>query len=278
MRPIIELGGAAIGGTIGFIFGGPIGAAIGVAAGGGVGYGVDEATKPLPGVQAMKFGKTTVAAVIPTKVTLAQSTMNPSHPSAAATQGSSGIVVVTATGSSAVSPQTVKDVQGALNTLGYQPVLKVDGIPGPMTTNNIKQYQAKAGMPVTGTVDPALASSLQIALQTVSAVNASVGSAGPVSSATQAPAGVNTSTEVQHALNLLGAKPALAEDGKIGPMSVAAIRVFQQTHGLTVDGIAGPKTKTALGIAMQALSTPSVPFQNPQSTAEGEANLSTLYS
>lgn len=53
---------------------------------------------------------------------------------------------------------------------------------------------------------------------------------------------------VQHALNLAGASPQLAEDGAFGPLSIAALRTFQSVHGLTVDGKLGPQSYTALGL------------------------------
>ncbi|TEB16038.1 N-acetylmuramoyl-L-alanine amidase CwlA precursor [Pelotomaculum sp. FP] len=37
-------------------------------------------------------------------------------------------------------------------------------------------------------------------------------------------------------------------DGIYGPKTVNAVRLFQQSHNLIVDGIAGPQTKAALGI------------------------------
>ena len=56
-----------------------------------------------------------------------------------------------------------------------------------------------------------------------------------------------TAQDVQRALNQLGiAKPLLVADGKIGPLSKAAILAFQKKAGLTADGIAGPQTKAAL--------------------------------
>lgn len=54
---------------------------------------------------------------------------------------------------------------------------------------------------------------------------------------------------VQHRLNQLGWQPPLAEDGAYGPKSKAAVISFQSAHGLQPDGIVGPKTLAALGLA-----------------------------
>lgn len=59
---------------------------------------------------------------------------------------------------------------------------------------------------------------------------------------------------IQQRLNQLGANPPLSVDGVNGPLTQAAIRAFQSSHGLTPDGIVGPLTLTALG-----LSTPTPP-------------------
>ena len=58
--------------------------------------------------------------------------------------------------------------------------------------------------------------------------------------------------EVQAALNLLGAKPPLQVDGRSGPMTEAAIRSFQASHGCSIDGIAGEQTCAALMAALAA--------------------------
>jgi hypothetical protein len=72
----------------------------------------------------------------------------------------------------------------------------------------------------------------------------------PLSAPSQAPR-VATLKDVQHALNLLGASPALVEDGVNGPKTIAAVRAFQAQHpALVVDGAAGPQTKAALAAAL----------------------------
>jgi peptidoglycan hydrolase-like protein with peptidoglycan-binding domain len=51
---------------------------------------------------------------------------------------------------------------------------------------------------------------------------------------------------LQVALHMRDIYPA-AIDGLLGPKTVAAVRVFQRRHHLTVDGIPGPQTRAALG-------------------------------
>jgi peptidoglycan hydrolase-like protein with peptidoglycan-binding domain len=55
-------------------------------------------------------------------------------------------------------------------------------------------------------------------------------------------------SQVQAKLNALGANPPLTVDGAWGPKSKAALVAFQQSKGLTADGIPGPITLGALGI------------------------------
>lgn len=56
----------------------------------------------------------------------------------------------------------------------------------------------------------------------------------------------------QQWLKALGFDPGKL-DGKMGPKTQAAVRAFQEAHGLTVDGIVGPQTKAALQREIQAL-------------------------
>ena len=60
---------------------------------------------------------------------------------------------------------------------------------------------------------------------------------------------------LQQRLNIWGA--TLNTDGDFGPATLAAVRAFQQAHGLSVDGVVGPATWAALD------KTPLVPGQLP---------------
>jgi lysozyme family protein len=54
--------------------------------------------------------------------------------------------------------------------------------------------------------------------------------------------GVFDAVWLQHSLNSLGTTPALSIDGIIGAGTRTAIKAFQKSHKLTVDGLAGPET------------------------------------
>jgi hypothetical protein len=63
-----------------------------------------------------------------------------------------------------------------------------------------------------------------------------------------------TPSQIQRSLNVCGASPRLAEDGKLGPKSIQAIKDFQSTWALQVDGKVGPTTGRVLQlVAAQAL-------------------------
>ncbi len=168
--------------------------------------------------------------------------------------------MITPTGAASIAVGSIKDVQHSLNTLGYaKPLLKEDGKIGPKTIAAIKAFQSKNGLVVDGNAGPTLSAALSASLTNIAGASSTTGAAvqnsNPQTGVTLALSGspINTSSalkmtnvEIQRALNTLGASPPLAMDGKLGPKSVAAIKSFQTAHGLTPDGIAGPKTKTAL--------------------------------
>lgn len=197
-------------------------------------------------------------------------------------------IIVSPGGSASIAIGSVKDVQHALNTLGYcKPPLAEDGKLGPMTTACIRAFQGKNHLSVDGNAGPATRAALSAALTGMAGGNSPIGAVvqtgnpasgqvkapvpqakpaysplsqtqlGPYDTAPNAagetidtkPALAMTNAQIQHALNLTGATPKLVEDGKLGPKSIAAVKSFQAAHGLIPDGVAGPKTKTALYLA-----------------------------
>jgi putative chitinase len=63
-----------------------------------------------------------------------------------------------------------------------------------------------------------------------------------------------TVLEIQRALVARGYDPGVA-DGVWGPLSRAAVKQFQKDHGLTADGIVGPKTLAALAPELRDVGT-----------------------
>lgn len=61
--------------------------------------------------------------------------------------------------------------------------------------------------------------------------------------------------ELQHGLTRVGIKPSLTGTGYFGPSTLEAVKAFQRSCGLTVDGIVGPVTSGALVQAVAAVST-----------------------
>jgi peptidoglycan hydrolase-like protein with peptidoglycan-binding domain len=57
---------------------------------------------------------------------------------------------------------------------------------------------------------------------------------------------------LQKALVTIGAAPSLKVDGKYGPSTTAAVTAFQQSNGLTADGVVGKETAAAINAALAA--------------------------
>jgi hypothetical protein len=121
---------------------------------------------------------------------------------------------------SAGGSQPVRDGQNLLNRFGYR--LVVDGINGNATKAAVRDYQSKHGLVVDGVIGSATAADLRANIAALDA-----GGSGPV-------------RDGQNLLNRFGYR--LVVDGINGNATKAAVRDYQSRHGLTVDGIIGPRT------------------------------------
>jgi peptidoglycan hydrolase-like protein with peptidoglycan-binding domain len=120
----------------------------------------------------------------------------------------------------------VRQLQQALTDLGYAPG-PIDGNFGPRTESAVRAFQADRGIGVDGVVGPVTWLNIDEADQSEPTVR--LGSRG------------NPVRRLQKRLTLAGYDTG-GVDGIFGPKTEAAVRVFQQDHGLAVDGIVGPRT------------------------------------
>jgi peptidoglycan hydrolase-like protein with peptidoglycan-binding domain len=172
----------------------------------------------------------------------------PISPNTKSTLDTTQPALITPTGASNIVIQTNQDVQRALNALGFgTPTLTVDGQIGPLSIAAIKRYQVTVPMSVDGAVTGALKTALQNSLRgTAFTKSPPVFTGPPVSSAPIGSGGTADIQSAQAMLNQLGASPQLAEDGKVGPITVAAIKAFQLAHGLVVSGVVNASTISEL--------------------------------
>ena len=119
--------------------------------------------------------------------------------------------------------------------------LTVDGDFGSLTLTAVKSYQSRHGLTVDGIVGPQTKASMYATSPAPAAISLT-SSACPVDITEGEVDGCVT--ELQTLLNSHGAR--LTVDGNFGPLTLAAVKSFQSSHGLAVDGIVGPHTKAAL--------------------------------
>lgn len=104
----------------------------------------------------------------------------------------------------------------------------VDGVFGPQTKNAVMTFQRNNGLPATGTMNDATWEKLVLPSQMTN---------------TQAIAQGSQVKALQEILNTYSvASPPLQVDGEFGPLTAAATRRFQQTHGLAATGQADLNT------------------------------------
>jgi len=124
---------------------------------------------------------------------------------------------------------SVATLQQELKNLGYYHGA-IDGVYGPSTTAAVKALQIDLGVtPADGRFGPKTAAALD---------------------QKQKGKGTATVVQLQSDLTTLGYFVTRI-DGVYGPATTQAVKLFQQNNGLTVDGVAGPKTMAAIEQAMR---------------------------
>jgi peptidoglycan hydrolase-like protein with peptidoglycan-binding domain len=113
----------------------------------------------------------------------------------------------------------VEVLQHLLRARGFG--LKVDGIFGAVTEQAVRRFQGNQGIGVDGIVGPVTWSRLFITVRSGSTGEAVKG--------------------VQVRMNMRQAAP-IAVDGDFGPQTEQAVREFQESQTIEIDGIVGPVT------------------------------------
>jgi len=141
--------------------------------------------------------------------------------------------------------ENIFSIQLLLQARGYS--LGIDGSFGPQTQAAVKAFQSAHNLSVDGVVGPQTWSALIITTQQ-----------GSTGSAVEA---------LQRQLNAHGA--SLTTDGNFGPLTNTAVRNYQSSHKLGVDGIAGPQTWQSLVTSKGSTPPPPPPPPPPGSILWG---------
>lgn len=153
-------------------------------------------------------------------------------------------------------------LQHALQQLGYS-VGKVDGKYGAKTRTAVSSFQKAQGLSVDGVAGKNTLTRME-KLKTAASVPVAPAASTPVPSAgTTYQEGTlalgmtgSAVSELQTQLKTLGYYQK-SVDGNFGSGTQTAVEKFQREHGLTVDGVVGPKTKKEIAKAVEKATAPT---------------------
>jgi len=157
----------------------------------------------------------------------------PAHQAGTKAVASIGLVARGAGYGSSGGSDVVRHVQRRLRELGFRPG-PVDGLFGPRTERAVRNFQQVHGLSVDGIVGPQTRTHLRHHGDPTKPF------AG-LGSGYSRPGGSDLVREVQRRLRELGFRPGPV-DGLFGPRTERAVRSFQRSSGLGVDGVVLPPT------------------------------------
>jgi peptidoglycan hydrolase-like protein with peptidoglycan-binding domain len=166
----------------------------------------------------------------------------------------------------------VSELQRRLNELNFN-AGAIDGSFGPKTLSAVKSFQKSRGLAVDGVVGPQTRAALYAGTSNPAPSNPPTSSTPPTSSNSKVTTTLRRGSKgnqvkiLQQKLNELGFNAGTV-DGSFGPQTLSAVRAFQKSHGLAVDGVVGPKTRAVLNsINFQPTPTPTpTPKPTPKPT------------
>ena len=135
----------------------------------------------------------------------------------------------------------VRDLQQDLTTLGFY-WAEVTGNFGSKTETAVKRFQEEHGLTADGVAGPKTLAAIETAVEKKGGVAASGSTSG---TALKLDSQGDKVAQMQRDLKQLGYYYADVT-GNFGPKTEAAVKAFQKAHGLTADGVAGPKTLAAI--------------------------------
>ena len=138
------------------------------------------------------------------------------------------------------SGQAVTNLQNRLKSLGFY-TAPITGYYGDLTEAAVRDFQRSRGIQVNGIAGP----QTQTVLYSTSGGGSAGGGGGSPSTLLQRGSRGSTVTNLQNRLKALGLFTGPVT-GYYGELTETAVRNFQRSRGIQINGIAGPQTQAAL--------------------------------